>query len=192
VQDLDLSPEALIARYERAAGKAATIELKLRILAEVVPELEHLAHGYKLDEDRIMKWFADNGDQLSPGDKEIFSVSRTFRNKLLHGDLRLAREHMHRLGGEQRRSGGLLLRLDPAAGGVREQFDATLAAGPMEAVADTETADSGIGAWLMEFALTGDFEQAAHIFAKTSELADALIDRAHAILLRKSRQTRPQ
>jgi hypothetical protein len=35
-------------------------------------------------------------------------------------------------------------------------------------VADTRTADVGIGMWLMEFALAGDFEQAAEICAKTS------------------------
>jgi hypothetical protein len=56
-------------------------------------------------------------------------------------------------------------------------------------VADTKTEDTGIGAWLLEFAITGDFQQAVALLAQTSDLLDRMIDRASAIEIRKSRAT---
>jgi hypothetical protein len=181
----DLSPSALMRRYEAAAGKAAVIELKLRILTEIVPELEVYAHDFPFKQQHVVDWFAGNGDPLTADEVTTLGISNTFRNKYLHGDLRLARSRMQQLGAQARRSGGHLISLDIAAGNLLGQIDAALVNETMTPVADTKTEDSGIGAWLLEFALTGDFEQAVAVFARTSVLIDALMTRAEAIMVKR-------
>jgi hypothetical protein len=123
-------------------------------------------------------------------DQKAIEASRTLRNKLLHGDLQRARNKMHGLGAEKRRSGGKRVSLDSGAGNVLDQIvNAVQSMGTLTDVADTKTEDTGIGAWLLEFAITGDFQQAVALLAQTSDLLDRMIDRASAIEIRKSRAT---
>lgn len=190
MDDAELSTEALVARYEVAAGKAAVVELKLRILAETVEELQHIAHDQKFNAETVYDWFAANGDPVSADEQQVLEKSRKLRNKLHHCELHSARRWMLDLGAEDRRSGARTFKLDIGQGNVRGQIEAALADGGGVEVADTTTEDAGIGAWLLDFAITGAFEQAAALLASTSGLLDRLIDRAAVISIAKDRAAR--
>lgn len=177
----DPSPERMIPRFEAAAGKAAVTELKLRILAEVIPALEQYAHGDKLHEleARIFDWFVGIGDPVASVDQDAIKMTRALRNKLLHGELHTARARMHQLGAPQQ-TGGVLHMKFSDAGHKLAQIQAALQAGSMRPVAAMATEDAGIAGWLMEMGVAGDFESACILCEQASALIDKLIDRANA------------
>lgn len=158
----------LLAMYEKAAGKAAVIELQLRILVEIVPELEGRAHDFPFKDEIIFDWFAQNGDPVSTEDIQLIGTSRTLRNKLLHGDLRLARQKMIELGA-QAKSRGYVFNFEDDS--VR----------PISEIKGTE---AGIGSWLFEFAWTGGFDTATEMLGRTSALLSTLSERACSLMLR--------
>ena len=184
-RDDGLSPEAMIARYETAAGKAAVTELKLRILAEVIPPLEQHAHDGKLEnvENRIFGWFVSIGEPLSDTEQSRITTTRQFRNKLLHGELHTARQKMHSLGAPPRTGGVMHMKFGD--GPKLQQILDALQNNTMTRIADTTTQDTGIAGWLMDMGLAGDFENACTVCENASALIDSLIDRANAYFIRQ-------
>src|SRR5437868_4034961 len=79
----------LFAQYEKAAGLAAKVELRMRLLASRTPELAKYAHDKDLEslEERIHQFFDSH---FSPEEKDYLRKTRGLRNKILHSDFKSA------------------------------------------------------------------------------------------------------
>jgi hypothetical protein len=89
--------EIFVQQYKEAAAGGAIVELKLRLLADKVPELQKLAHAVKLEdvETLIVQHFAT---ALTEEEKKTLGLCRQLRNKVLHCDFRAARGKLEQLG----------------------------------------------------------------------------------------------
>jgi hypothetical protein len=89
-------------QYKRAAAEGALVELRLRLLADKVPELRSIAHDEKLEkvETLIGEHFAD---ALTVDEKAALRLCRQHRNKVLHCDFRAARGKLEHLGADTQR-----------------------------------------------------------------------------------------
>src|ERR1700740_2963518 len=76
---------------------SATVELRLRMLANKIPELRAFAHEQNLGdvEMAIIKHFAQ---ALAEEEKSTLARCRQLRNKILHCDFRAARKKLSELG----------------------------------------------------------------------------------------------
>ena len=85
--------------FKNAAAEGAVLELKLRVLANKVPELRQFAHEKVLEnvEKQICEHFSH---QLAETEKPTLGRCRVLRNKILHCDFRVAREKLTELGGK--------------------------------------------------------------------------------------------
>src|SRR3989344_9269798 len=75
-------------QHVQIAGAAALVELKLRLLADLIPELEGLAHAKELSllEDAFMNHYKEKvGDAIG-----VIKHARQLRNKILHSDFKAA------------------------------------------------------------------------------------------------------
>src|SRR5688500_3015369 len=101
--------DRFIHQFKVAAAEGAVTELKLRILAEKIPETMQFAYAGRLEdvELKIAEWF---GDQMPDTNKELLKRCRQLRNKLLHADFRVARDRLQELGAPARR--GDVLKID--------------------------------------------------------------------------------
>jgi hypothetical protein len=86
-----------LGQYKAASGEGAALELKLRILANKVPELRVFAHDQKLQnvEHAIIQHF---GAAITEEDKQALQRCRCLRNKILHCDFRAVRRILGELG----------------------------------------------------------------------------------------------
>lgn len=181
--------DKLLDQYEQAAGRAALIELKLRILAEKIPELEPFAHDKKLEnvEAKVSEWF---GERLTKEDAERLATGRRLRNKLLHGDFRAARDKLQEAGAP-RTSGGvrrIVFGASASASDMLEKISAVAANEPGSSSLvsdDRTTADSGIFGWLLELGTAGDLQLAKQVFAALGNLVDRLISQADNMILER-------
>jgi hypothetical protein len=89
--------DAFEQQYKAAAAEGAIVELKLRLLADKVPELQRFAHDKKLGavETLIEKHFTD---ALTAEEKATLTLCRQLRNKILHCDFRAARQKLEEMG----------------------------------------------------------------------------------------------
>jgi len=151
--------------YRAAAGSAALCELKLRLLANKVPELESIALAQNLDniEKQLHRVFSHC---LSSDDISLLETSRRLRNKILHADFFEARSRLAQLGVEQRTAGVVRVELDSLPGSSIVEKIHMIATGTVGTpVASTSsTQDGSILGWLLEFASSGGLGQAIRIF----------------------------
>jgi hypothetical protein len=91
-------------QYKAAAAEGAIVELKLRLLADKVPELQKFAHDKELRavETLIGKHFSD---ALTDEEKATLALCRQLRNKILHCDFRAARQKLEEMGIATERGG---------------------------------------------------------------------------------------
>jgi hypothetical protein len=162
-------------RYKRAAGEGALVELRMRMLADKVPELQSVAHDQLLVkvETLICEHFAAT---LTPDEKTTLELCRQLRNKVLHCDFRAARGKLEQLGTEPQSGGAKRVALHGLLG--TQMAEKLASAGTGDETAFEYVADSrGPGtvfAWLIEAGGAGDFDQAADAFARASEIVNRL------------------
>lgn len=163
--------------YKTAAAEGATVELKLRLLADKIPALQEFAHKRKLEnvEAAVTRHFATD---LSDANKETLRLCRELRNKILHCDFRVARDRLEELGVP--RPHGSVKKVD-VSGLSRAQIAERLTKATAdikdsyEFVADTQTTDPGsVFGWLYEMGQAGDFHYAVAEFEKASTILDRL------------------
>lgn len=169
--------EIFVEQYKAAAAEGAIVELKLRLLADKIPELQKYAHAQRLEdiETEVAQHF---GCLVSEQDKNTLSLCRQLRNKVLHCDFRAARDKLEELGNETQHGGvkavavsGLSLasmveKIRGAVAGVEGMF---------QYVADTSSTDpSSVFGWLLELGAAGDFRAAVDAFRNASAIVDRL------------------
>lgn len=164
------------AQFKAAAGEGALLELRLRLLADMIPTIRGRAFGKNFVdiEVSIVEHFSAN---LTQTEKDEIALGRKLRNKILHADFSALREKLTQLG------------VPPNSGGVRKvditgldgndmgrKLYAALsgASGTSEAVADTPTAAGGILAWFLEAGSAGDFRKAIEVFPRIMATLDRL------------------
>jgi len=180
------------AQFKDAAGHAALIELKLRMLADKIPGLERYAHEHTLAnvEKQLVAWF---GAEMQKAEADLLEQVRVARNKLLHGDFRTARELLHGLGVPEAQGGVRLIEFQGRdAGGMLAQIDAAAGGEPgsFSLVSDAaSTADGGIFGWLLELGNAGYFPYASEVFKRAAGLVDRLAVRADDV--RAAREAQP-
>lgn len=171
--------EQMFGLYKLAAGEGALCELRLRLLADKVPALEHLAHDRFLEniEKEVIVVFAHC---LNAAEIETLTETRRLRNKLLHGDFQAARERLAQLGAPLRAGGVVMFELQKVTGAsMLEKVEAIAGGEPGTLVASTSsTAQGTILGWLFELALSGDLHEAVKVFRRTVALIDRLADEA--------------
>ncbi|MDE2149255.1 MAG: hypothetical protein KGJ55_05350 [Gammaproteobacteria bacterium] len=168
-----------IEQYKTAAAEVALVELKLRLLADKVSELQKYAHQQNFEdvEAAIAQHF---GTSLAETDKDKLTICRKLRNKILHCNFSVAREKLGGLGVATQSGGVRKLKL---AGLSEEQIAEQLKAasanvpGTFDLVADTKTKDPGsIFGWLLEMGSAGDFQRAADAFKVAAAIVDQLLN----------------
>jgi hypothetical protein len=167
-----------IEQYRIAAGEGAIVELKLRLLADKVPELQQYAHAQRL-EDIEVKVVEHFDDVLREEDKKTLALCRQLRNKILHCSFQAARDTLAELGFEVQRSGVRKINVqDLSALQITETIPRVLAniEGTFEYVSDIKITDPGnVYGWLMEMGSAGAFRQAAEAFKKSVQIVDQLL-----------------
>ena len=164
-------------QYKLASSEGAVLELKLRLLADKIPQLQEFAHAQKLEdiESEISRHF---GEALSHHEKSTLGLCRQLRNKILHCNFSVARETLALLG------------IEPQPGGVRKVDLSLLTAtqmaaktqraiagqqGALEYVSMSQTINPGsVFGWLLEMGSAGDFSKAAQAFQEAAAIVDRL------------------
>lgn len=171
--------ERFEAQYKTAAAEGALYELRLRLLADKVPAVRHLAHSERLEniELLIVKHFAG---VLTKGERETLKLSRQLRNKILHCDFRATRNKLQQLGMEPQR--GDVKKVDVAGlsrAQMVEKIERVAASlpGTFSYVADSGGEAGGILGWLLELGQAGDFMRAVSAFERAAAIADRLAAR---------------
>jgi hypothetical protein len=163
-------------QYKVAAAEGALYELRLRRLADRVPELQQLAHAQRLEdvETLIVSHFSS---VLSEDEKAALRLSRQLRNKILHCDFRAARNKLKQLGIDTPRGDVKKADVGGLSGSQMVEKIANLVAsvpGAFEYVADSGAGAGSVFGWLLEVGQAGDFNQAARAFAHAAEIVDRL------------------
>jgi len=163
--------------FKTAAAEGAVVELKLRLLAGKVPDLQKYALERYLQniEAAISEHFAD---ALSDDEKEALRLCRELRNKVLHADFRAGRDKLNELGIETT-SGGVKKIDIPiiSKAEILKKIEAAKAGMEGTLVADTRSADSGtVYGWFIETGNAGDFEKASNAFKNAATIIDRLSD----------------
>ncbi len=154
------------------------MELKLRMLADKVPELQKYAHAARLEkvEEEVIAHFAG---ALASKERSVLSRCRQLRNKILHGDFTAARGKLSELGAplpprcvvRKIDICGLSLPELEKKGAQAQAGDRSV----YEDVADTNTKESGtIFGWLLEMHSTSAFQEAVTVFRKAAQIIDRL------------------
>src|SRR6267378_3032845 len=89
--------EQLFAALRNTVAVGADMELRLRMLADKTPAIEHCstARDMATVEKAIVEHFADRIDEP---DRTLLRVARQLRNKLIHGDFTAAVGKLEELG----------------------------------------------------------------------------------------------
>lgn len=173
-RNMDPSEIAML-HFERAASKGCVLELRMRLLAGLVPELKRHATARRLEdtEDAIIAAFTA---ALDEEESELLRSARRLRNKVLHCDFSKARAGLEGLGHTPRGDGAIGLDLNT---------------GETTAVRGSTTANGQVYGWLIELWMGGDFDAAHDVFEKASALVLRLRDHWSASLLaaRKTEST---
>jgi hypothetical protein len=171
------SPREIFERqYKEAAAGGALIELRLRLLADKIPELQKLAHDVRLEdvETLIVQHFAT---ALSEDEKTTLRVCRQLRNKVLHCDFRAVRGKLEQLGADTQR--GNVKRVDIRGLSGTQMAEKIVRVEAEDKTAFEYVADSGAGpgsvfGWLIEAGEAGDFNQATDAFARAAVIVHRL------------------
>jgi hypothetical protein len=151
------------------------IELKLRLLADKVPSLVHLAHANKLEniETGVAIHFAT---VLSKDEKTTLTFCRNLRNKILHCNFSGARERLGDFGaGVQPADVRKIDLAEVDANKLRAKVEHAIAENQGELVSETTPKQSSIiFGWLIEANAAGDFINAVQVFQKISGIVDRL------------------
>jgi hypothetical protein len=163
-------------QYKRAAAEGALVELRLRLLADKVPELRSIAHDERLErvETLIGEHFAD---ALTIDEKAALGLCRQLRNKVLHCDFRAARGKLEELGADTRRGNVKRIDFQGLSGTQMAEKIARVEAGDeaaFEYVANLRAEPGSVFGWLIEAGEAGDFNQAIDAFARASEIVHRL------------------
>jgi hypothetical protein len=163
-------------QYKAAAAEGAIIELRLRVLANKVPELREFAHEKKLldVETPITRHFAA---ALTEEEKSTLALCRELRNKILHCDFRAARKKLGELGAETRRGNVMKVDVQALSGAqIAEKMTRVVknVEGTSEYVADSAPGADDIYGWLWDAGAGGDFIQAVSAFARAAAIVDRL------------------
>jgi hypothetical protein len=164
------------AQYNQAAGEGAVLELKLRLLANKVPELEPYV-GERLEEveEQIVRLFKK---VLLEGEPERLRLCRQLRNKVLHCDFPKARAKLHEMGVPPVRGGVRRVSISNFSGeGIKQQLldAASGKPGASQEIANLVAAPrSDVFGWLLELGNAGDFRRAAEVFSEASGIVDRL------------------
>lgn len=164
----------LFGLFREAAGEAALIELRMRMLTEKVPALRKYAHDQQLAniETQIVNWF---GTRLSEEDARRFEQCRQARNKLLHCDFSVAKEKLHEMGVQAR--SGKVISMQLSEGSLLAQVGAALQGTSESAVMVSElrvTKGASIYAWLIELGGAGYFQEAVRVFGEAGAVLNGL------------------
>jgi hypothetical protein len=161
-------------QYKAAAGEGAIIELKMRLLADKVPELQKFAHDQRLEdvETLIANHFSN---ALTAEEKTTLAVCRQLRNKILHCDFHAARQKLEQLGIATQSAE--VKKVDIRGLSAEQMIEKIAAvkantAGAFEYVADSPFEAGGVFAWLIELGAAGG--RAVKCFAGAAEIVDKL------------------
>jgi hypothetical protein len=151
----------MVRAFEKAAGAGCAYELRLRLLADVIPALRESSMAYRLDdlEKPVVEYFKKQGT-LSDGDAKALEACRRVRNKLLHGELDAARKRLIEEADAKIVSVSVM-RIDLRTEDVRP-------------VTREGTTPGNLFGWLMEAANSGDFDEAEKLFRKGEAIVVAL------------------
>lgn len=163
-------------QYKAAAAEGAIYELRMRLLADKVPQLQQSAYGERLEgvEGLIVVHFAS---ALTDDEKSLLTLCRQLRNKLLHCDFRSARKKLEELGTNPQRGG--VRRTDISGLSGRQMADKIAAAvarvpGSSQYVGDLPQGAGTVFGWLFEAGAAGDFNRAVDSFARGAAIVDRL------------------
>jgi hypothetical protein len=176
--------DIFVEQYKTAAAEGAVVELKMRMLADKVPELQKYAHAQNL-EDIEAEIAGHFGDALSEDERTTLALCRQLRNKVLHCKFHAAREKLEKLGFDPQRSGVKKIVIsglppDDIVQKIRSALGADESA--FEYVAGTSSTDPGsIFAWLLELGHAGDFGMASDAFRKAATIINRLSYRPSAV-----------
>jgi hypothetical protein len=166
-----------INQYRTAAGEGAVLELKMRLLADKIPELQQYC-GDRLEdiEGEIVRVFADD---LRDGEAAKLKISRQLRNKVLHCDFPTTRSKLRELGVPSVTGGVRQIAITAKTpDGIRRQLEDGISGkdGASHAVADlTRRGEGRIFGWLLECGAAGEFLMATDAFRAAAEIVDRLI-----------------
>jgi hypothetical protein len=163
-------------QYKVAAAEGAIVELKIRLLADKVPELQKYAHDNTLGaiETLIGTHFSD---VLTEEEKTTLALCRQLRNKILHCDFRAARQKLEELGITTERGG--VKKIDIAGLSATAIIGKIAivkanAPGTFQNVGELASEAGTVFAWLIEVGVAGDFVRAAECFARAAAIVDRL------------------
>ena len=169
--------EVFIDQYRTAAGEGAVLELKMRLLADKVPELRKVC-GDRLEdvEGEIIRLFAAD---LIDGEASQLKACRQLRNKVLHCDFPTARAKLRELGAPDVRGSVRQIAVTATSPeGIRQQIEEAVSGkeGSSQAVADlTGRGEGRIFGWLLELGAACEFVTAATIFRTATAIIDRLV-----------------
>jgi hypothetical protein len=173
-----ISPREIFEQqYKAAAAEGAILELRLRLLADKVPELQQYARGQiKLVdvETAVVQHFVSC---ITEEEETTLELCRQLRNTILHCDFWAARDKLEQVGVATQRANVKKVDICGLSGAqmAAKITDAVAnVEGTFEHVADTPSEPGKVFGWLMEAGSAGDFIQAAKVFAHGAAIVDRL------------------
>jgi len=166
-----------VEQFKVAAGEGAAVELRLRLLADKLPSLQHLAHAQKLEniEKEVAIHFAT---KLTKEEKEILALCRELRNKILHCNFSVARERLNDLGAKPQ--SGCVRKIDlgsMGSSGKLAKLEQAILQKQGSLVSEAPTKQPGsVCGWLLEAGNAGDFTAAATAFRNAAAIVDRLAE----------------
>ncbi len=163
-----LATDPHLVGFREAAGLAALYEMGVRLLADKTGlESVSLAFRFQDTEDAVRERFKSN---LSDEDRRILDHARPLRNKLLHGELRVARARVAELYGPEPQ------RVRKAVLPDVLTVDALLAAvDTARALEDDDPQEGNLFGWLLQMNTDGTVRNAAEVFYKAIAIVDRLM-----------------
>jgi hypothetical protein len=167
--------EMFLEPFKSAAAEGAVVELKMRLLAGLIPELQQYAIEKDLKDIEI-KLVNHFDGSLSAEEKDKFRLCRELRNKVLHADFQEARRRLNKLGIAT--PPGQVIKIEIPVVSVSEiskKIAGVTAGAEGIIVADTASTDLGtIYGWFLEAGNAGDFQNAAKSFKGAAAIVDRL------------------
>lgn len=143
-------------QYASCAGQGALVELSIRMLAEVIPATERIAHdpGLKAIEDAVCDWLEARG-KISPDEKKRLRECRNLRNKIFHANFLTAKQRVQEAGGPVVLGGAMSI---PIPEKIEDMLPAMAELRGAELVALSGSKRQIFG-WILELGKAGDFSK---------------------------------
>jgi hypothetical protein len=163
-------------QFKRASAEGALYELRMRLLADKVPQLQLEAYDAKADnvETLIVQHFAN---ALTDDEKDMLRRCRQLRNKILHCDFLAMRNKLKELGKKVGPGNVKRINVTGLTGkeiGEKIEDALTDRLGTFEYVANTKPVAGTVYGWLFELGAAGDFVLAADVFTRARAILDRL------------------